>query len=33
VMEKLGMRLYRNPQPAPFWFQVVGVLDNPELAL
>jgi len=29
VMEKLGMRLYRNPQPDPFWFQVVGVLDNP----
>lgn len=32
VMEKIGMRLYRNPQADPFWFQVAGVLENPELA-
>lgn len=29
VMEKLGMRLYRNPQSEPFWCQVVGVFNNP----
>lgn len=31
VMEKAGLRLYRNPQADPFWCQVVGVLDNPVL--
>jgi hypothetical protein len=31
-MRKLGMRLARNPWPQPFWFQVVGVLDHPDLA-
>jgi RimJ/RimL family protein N-acetyltransferase len=31
VMEKLAMRLYRNPISDPFWFQVVGVLVNPAL--
>jgi RimJ/RimL family protein N-acetyltransferase len=25
VMEKVGMRLERNPFPDPFWFQVVGL--------
>lgn len=29
VMEKLGMRIERNPFPEPPWFQVVGVLDYP----
>ena len=28
VMEKLGMRIERNPYPEPSWFQVVGILDN-----
>lgn len=28
VMSKLGMTLHRNPGPAPFWQQVVGVLDS-----
>ncbi len=28
VMEKLGMRLLRNPLPGPPWLQVVGVLVN-----
>ena len=32
VMLKVGMRLARNPWPAPPWFQVIGVLDNPDLA-
>ncbi|HEY3765134.1 MAG TPA: GNAT family protein [Gaiellales bacterium] len=27
VMRRLGMRIERNPQPEPPWFQVVGVLD------
>lgn len=31
VMHKLGMRLLRNPLPEPPWFQVLGVLDHPEL--
>lgn len=26
VMAKLGMTMYRNPTPDPFWFQVMGVL-------
>ncbi|MCB9419227.1 MAG: GNAT family N-acetyltransferase [Ardenticatenaceae bacterium] len=29
VMEKLGMRLERNLFPGPFWFQVVGIVENP----
>ena len=28
VMEKVGMRIERNPRPEPQWFQVVGILDN-----
>jgi ribosomal-protein-alanine N-acetyltransferase len=28
VMEKAGMCLERNPFPDPFWFQVVGVVEN-----
>ncbi|MBE2184944.1 MAG: GNAT family N-acetyltransferase [Anaerolineae bacterium] len=28
VMKKLGMSIYRNPTDEPFWFQVVGVLEN-----
>lgn len=33
VMEKAGMRLERNPFPDPFWFQIVGVIEqeNPSL--
>lgn len=27
VMERLGMRIERNPDPEPPWLQVVGVLD------
>ncbi len=27
VMRRLGMRIERNPEPDPHWFQVVGVLD------
>jgi RimJ/RimL family protein N-acetyltransferase len=30
VMEKLGMRLYRNASGQPHWFEVVGVLDHPQ---
>jgi RimJ/RimL family protein N-acetyltransferase len=29
VMEKLGMRIERNPHSEPSWFQVVGILDHP----
>jgi len=29
VMRRLGMRIDRNPSPAPFFLQVVGILDNP----
>jgi RimJ/RimL family protein N-acetyltransferase len=29
VMRRLGMRIERNPLPAPFFLQVVGVIDNP----
>jgi|SoiMethySBSTD1v2_1073268.scaffolds.fasta_scaffold13210_4 RimJ/RimL family protein N-acetyltransferase len=29
VMRKLGMRIDRNPGAAPFFLQVLGVLDNP----
>lgn len=32
VMQKIGMTLYRNPGDEPFWFNVVGVVDNPALA-
>jgi RimJ/RimL family protein N-acetyltransferase len=28
VMRKLGMRILRNPEPEPVWFQVVGVLER-----
>ncbi|MBI1815359.1 MAG: GNAT family N-acetyltransferase [Deltaproteobacteria bacterium] len=28
VMRKLGMRIERNPDPDPPWFQVVGVLES-----
>ncbi len=28
VMRKLGMRIEKNPQPAPPWLQVVGILEN-----
>jgi RimJ/RimL family protein N-acetyltransferase len=27
VMRRLGMRIERNPEPEPAWFQVVGILD------
>jgi RimJ/RimL family protein N-acetyltransferase len=29
VMERLGMTMYRNETGEPFWFQVLGVLDQP----
>jgi RimJ/RimL family protein N-acetyltransferase len=29
VMRRLGMRLERNPNAEPSWFQTVGILDNP----
>ena len=32
VMRRVGMRLLRNPWPEPHWFQVVGVLAQPDLA-
>jgi RimJ/RimL family protein N-acetyltransferase len=28
VMEKVGMRLERNPFPDPFWLQVVGIIEQ-----
>ncbi|HUZ84691.1 MAG TPA: GNAT family N-acetyltransferase [Gaiellales bacterium] len=28
VMRRLGMRIERNPEPEPEWFQVVGILDS-----
>jgi RimJ/RimL family protein N-acetyltransferase len=28
VMRRLGMVIERNPYPDPFWFQVVGILEN-----
>ncbi len=31
VMKKLGMTLERNPGDKPFWFEVVGVLENPAI--
>ena len=30
VMERIGMRIERNPYAEPPWFQVVGTIDNPE---
>src|SRR5262249_34184617 len=30
VMRHLGMTVQRNPFPDPFWFQVVGILENRE---
>jgi RimJ/RimL family protein N-acetyltransferase len=27
VMRRLGMRIQRNPEPEPAWFQVVGILE------
>ena len=30
VMRRLGMRLTRNPEHEPVWFQTIGVLDNPK---
>ena len=32
VMRRLGMRIDRNPSAAPFFLQVVGVLENPHRA-
>ncbi len=29
VMQKLGMKVMINPLTDPFWFEVVGVLENP----
>ena len=29
VMEKLGMRIERNPFPDPEWAQVTGILEAP----
>lgn len=29
VMRKVGMRIEKNPYPDPLWFQVVGILENP----
>jgi RimJ/RimL family protein N-acetyltransferase len=29
VMRHLGMRVERNPEPEPFYMQVVGVIENP----
>jgi RimJ/RimL family protein N-acetyltransferase len=28
VMQKVGMKLTRNPLPTPSWLQVVGVMEN-----
>jgi RimJ/RimL family protein N-acetyltransferase len=28
VMEKVGMRLERNPFPDPFWLQAVGIIEQ-----
>jgi hypothetical protein len=27
VMRRVGMTILQNPQPDPFWLQVVGVLQ------
>ncbi|MBX3086071.1 MAG: GNAT family N-acetyltransferase [Anaerolineae bacterium] len=31
VMRRIGMRIERNPDPTPEWFQVVGILEHPSL--
>ncbi|WP_394827770.1 GNAT family N-acetyltransferase [Pendulispora albinea] len=28
VMERLGMRIYENPDPDPPWLQIVGILES-----
>ncbi len=28
VMEKVGLRLERNPFPDPFWFQIIGIIEQ-----
>lgn len=28
VMEKVGMRVEKNPFPDPFWFEVVGIIES-----
>ena len=28
VMDRIGMRIFRNPRPDPHWLQIVGVLAN-----
>lgn len=33
VMRKLGMRIEKNQHGEPFWFQVVGVVENPKQSL
>jgi RimJ/RimL family protein N-acetyltransferase len=30
VMRRLGMTIERNPNPQPAWFQIVGILANPQ---
>lgn len=30
VMKKLGMDIYTNSHDKPFWFEVVGILENPK---
>ena len=30
VMSRLGMHIERNPYDEPEWFQVVGILENPD---
>ncbi len=30
VMTRLGMDIERNPYDEPIWFQVVGILENPD---
>jgi RimJ/RimL family protein N-acetyltransferase len=30
VMRKIGMRIERNPNPEPPWFQVVGIIAHPQ---
>ncbi len=30
VMKKLGMDIYTNSHDTPFWFEVVGILQNPK---
>ena len=32
VMQHLGMQLHENARDEPAWFQVVGILDNPDPA-